>query len=244
MYDNEDTLASWIRDARNTVVFTGAGMSTESGLRDFRSKGGLWRDEEVASLATVDALYHKKEAFVSFYRWRIEQVLKYEPHMGHRLLAQWEQQGLIKTVITQNVDDYHERAQSRCVLHLHGTIGTVHCQQCGQKKPSKTFLQDTGILCSHCNGDMRPSVVLFGESLPTDVWQRAEKASLEADLLLVLGSSLQVSPANQLPLVAKQSGARFVIVNYEPTPLDSEADLTLHAAVGETLAKINKVLEE
>lgn len=242
MCDNVETLASWIRNARNIVVFTGAGMSTESGLRDFRSQGGLWQDEDMAALATVDALFHKREAFVSFYRWRIEQVLKYEPHTGHRLLAQWEKQGLVQTIITQNVDDYHERAGSNHVLHLHGTIGTVHCHQCGQRKPAGTFLHDTGLLCPHCHGYMRPSVVLFGEALPTDVWQQAQKASLAADLLLVLGSSLQVSPANQLPLAATQSGARLVIVNYEPTALDQEADLTLHAAVGETLAKINGAL--
>lgn len=244
MRETTSLLSEWIQDAAKCVVFSGAGMSTESGLPDFRSKSGMWQNESAAQLATVDALRGRREAFVSFYRWRIKKMKEHGPHPGHLILAEWESRGKIHRLITQNVDDYHERAGSADVLHLHGTLGTVHCHQCEQKKPNESFLTDDGLLCESCRGPMRPSVVLFGEPLPRKAWQMAEDAAVSADLFLVLGSSLQVSPANQLPLMAKQRGARLVIINLEPTPLDRYADLIVHESVQKTLRSIDHELND
>ncbi|MFC0295882.1 NAD-dependent deacylase [Geobacillus jurassicus] len=238
------TIASWLAASRRTVVLTGAGMSTESGLPDFRSpRTGLWARFNPSELATVEALHHRRESFVEFYQYRIRTLQECQPHDGHRLLADWERRGLVHTIITQNVDGFHQEAGSRRVIELHGSLRTVHCQQCGRKEPSGIYLR--GVLTCACGGPLRPSVVLFGEPLPEKAIDQAWKAARHADLFLVLGSSLQVSPANQLPIVAKRSGAKLVIINWEPTELDDLADAIIHQRkIGEVLNELNEQLTE
>jgi NAD-dependent deacetylase len=238
------TIASWLTNSRKTVVLTGAGMSTESGLPDFRSpRTGLWARFNPSELATVDALHHRHESFVEFYQYRIRTLQQCQPHNGHRLLADWEQRGIVRTIVTQNVDGFHQQAGSQCVIELHGSLRTVHCQQCGQKQPSHVYLH--GVLTCECGGVLRPSVVLFGEPLPERTITQAWEEARQADLFLVLGSSLQVSPANQLPFVAKQNGAKLVIINWEPTELDHLADAVIHQRkIGEVLKEIDQQLTE
>lgn len=235
-------LGTWLKEANYTVVLTGAGMSTESGLPDFRSAAkGLWKYKDPQKLASVHALRYNQEEFFQFYQERIRGLLTAKPHQGHVILAKWEEKGLIKSIITQNVDGFHHQAGSRRVAELHGTLLNVHCQDCGKSYPNTTYLENQ-FYCS-CGGVLRPSVVLFGESLPQEAVELAERESRQADLFIVLGSSLQVSPANYFPQMAKQMGAKLVIVNMEPTELDPLADLVIHQRkIGEVLAELDAEL--
>lgn len=234
-------LANWLKDSNYTVVFTGAGMSTESGLPDFRSSKGLWKQKDPSQLASTQALNHNVEEFIAFYRERVLGVNEYHPHKGHHILAKWEDKGIIKSIITQNVDGFHEAAGSKKVAELHGTLQKLHCQQCGKKFNSEEYIQEE-YYCD-CGGVLRPSIVLFGESLPQDAFQFALEESEKADLFIVLGSSLTVTPANQFPLIAKEKGATLVIVNQEPTDFDRFADLVIQdKKIGELLKELDEVI--
>jgi NAD-dependent deacetylase len=234
--------ARLLRGAGGAVVFTGAGMSTESGLPDFRSDGGLWkvnrRFEELASRNAIETSYAE---FVEFYRWRIQMLNAHQPHAGHRVLAEWQRRGLVETIITQNVDGYHTVAGADGVLELHGTLRYVRCESCGGERPSDDFLQPDGFCCP-CGGKRRPTVVLFGEMLPNAVLAAAAKASEAARLFIVLGSSLLVSPANSLPELALGSDATLVIVNREPTPFGWRAAVDLRGSIRETLRAVDELL--
>ncbi|MDB5100302.1 MAG: NAD-dependent deacetylase [Cyanobacteria bacterium RYN_339] len=239
--DPVQTLTVWLQNARNATIFSGAGMSTESGLPDFRSAGGLWRNNRrFEELASTEALAHHYDEFVAFYRWRIEELAKFAPHEGHRVLARWQARGLLQALITQNVDGFHQRAGSPQPFQLHGGLDHVRCQTCGLQAPAEKFLSDTA--CEACGGKLRPGVVLFGEMLPRRAFEGAEAAARAADLFIVLGSSLMVSPANMLPQLAKSQGAKLVIVNQDPTPLDGMADLVLRDAIGPTLAAVDALM--
>jgi len=239
--DDIHRFASMLRAARRTVVFTGAGMSTESGLPDFRSNSGLWKQnrrfEELASIAALDGDYPE---FVEFYRYRIRMLGGVRPNLGHDILAGWQRASLIHSVITQNVDGLHEDAGSREVLCLHGTLKRIRCRSCASEMPSSAFLEDIGTRCGRCRGAMRPSVVLYGETLDSRTLEAAAVASRAADLFVVLGSSLATSPANTLPRMAvEHGGASLVIVNREPTPLTPLATLDVRARIGTTLAAVD-----
>ncbi|SFA52254.1 NAD-dependent deacetylase [Parageobacillus thermantarcticus] len=236
-------ISSWLASARHAVVLTGAGMSTESGLPDFRSaKTGLWNRFNPQQLASTYALEHYRQSFIEFYQYRIRTLRSCEPHKGHAILADWERRGLIKQIITQNVDGFHQQAGSRHVIELHGSLRTVRCQRCGNTLNSEAYLRNQ--FNCECGGFLRPSVVLFGEMLPEDAIEKAWQAAQKADLLIVLGSSLQVSPANQLPVIAKQNGAKIVIVNWEPTELDEIADIAIHERkIGDVLREMDRELK-
>jgi NAD-dependent deacetylase len=251
------------------VVFTGAGMSTESGLPDFRSsnlgtlegfpnppamirgeqsspaphaRGGLWKQSRrFEELASREALETDYDEHVAFYRWRIEMLAGHAPNDGHRVVADWQRRGLVGTVVTQNVDGFHTRAGAEGVLELHGTLANVRCDRCGEERPAAGFLEAAGLACP-CGGKMRPGVVLFGEALPTETLRAAWTASERAPLYIVLGSSLAVAPANLLPEAAVGRGAPLVIVNRDPTPLDRMATLVINAGIGETLRAADELL--
>ena len=229
-------LKKLIENSKYAVVFTGAGMSTESGLPDFRSAAkGLWKMKDPAKYASVDALYNNRNEFAEFYGLRIENLLKYSPHKGHFILADLEKEGKVKSIITQNVDGYHQEAGSENVIELHGKIYELHCLSCGAIYPCKRYLEEKGSICN-CGGFIRPSVVLFGEGLPQEAMDKAYEETMKADLFIVLGSSLAVSPANQYPLIAKRNGAKLAIINLEPTIMDSYFDLVINdRSIGEYL---------
>lgn len=233
-----------LRESKYTVIFTGAGMSTESGLPDFRSSGsGLWTKKDPSELASTKALNENVKEFTEFYRERVLGVKEFGPHRGHYILAEWEEKGIIQSIITQNVDGFHQLAGSKRVAELHGTLQRLHCQKCGKEYDSEEYV-NREYYCS-CGGIMRPSVVLFGESLPQDAFQMAMEESEKAELFIVLGSSLTVTPANQFPLLAKQSGAKLVIVNLDPTPLDMYADEVIHGKkIGELLKSWDGFIQE
>ncbi|HLS20848.1 MAG TPA: NAD-dependent protein deacylase [Bacillota bacterium] len=220
-------LKDLLLEASHTVVFTGAGMSTESGLPDFRSKSrGLWEKFNPDELANVNALINNEAEFTEFYRYRLREITKYSPHKGHYILGKWEESGFIQAIITQNVDGFHHDAGNKNVMELHGTFRKFHCHDCQKEHPREDYLNDK-THCYDCHGTVRPGIVLFGEMLPQDVFQQAELETMRADLFIVLGSSLSVSPANLFPLQAKENGAKLVIVNQEPTLYDMYADLTI-----------------
>ena len=231
--------------SKHTIIYTGAGMSTESGLPDFRSKSrGLWEKFNPDELANVNALHHNQDEFTEFYRYRLSEVAKYQPHQGHKILADWEKQGLVKGIITQNVDGFHHDAGSENVMELHGTFRKFHCHACGKDHPREAYLNgDT--TCHTCGGIIRPGIVLFGESLPQEVFLKAGQEALKADLFIVLGSSLSVSPANMFPVEAKENGAELVIINREPTQFDVYADYVVHDRnIKEVLIEMNQLKDK
>lgn len=230
-------------NSKHTVIYTGAGMSTESGLPDFRSESrGLWEKFNPEELANVQALYNNQEEFTNFYRHRLSEINKYEPHKGHNILASWEKDGLIEGIITQNVDGFHHDAGNQNVMELHGTFRAFHCHECGSDHDRQAYLSGD-ILCKSCGGIVRPGIVLFGETLPQDVFRKAGQASLQADLFIVLGSSLSVTPANMFPLEAKENGATLVIINREPTQFDMYADhLIQNRNIKEVLTEMDHLL--
>ena len=224
------------------VVFTGAGISTESGLPDFRSNGGLWKqNRRFEELASRDALETDYDEHVAFYRWRIQMLAGHEPNDGHRVVAAWQRRGLVASIVTQNVDGFHARAGATDVLELHGTLANVRCDRCGGERPASEFLEAAGLACA-CGGKRRPGVVLFGEALPEATLRAAWLASERASMFIVLGSSLAVAPANRLPEAAAAAGAPLVIVNHDPTPLDRRATLVINASIGETLRAVDEAL--
>ncbi|GAB3798357.1 NAD-dependent protein deacylase [Virgibacillus kimchii] len=237
-------LHEWLQSSQYTVVFTGAGMSTESGLPDFRSKNkGLWNNMDPSRLASTEALNKHVDEFIQFYRTRVNAISEYNPHQGHMILAEWENEGKVKSIITQNVDGFHQEAGSRQVAELHGTLQQLHCQNCGKSYGKEAYLEER--YTCECGGTLRPSVVLFGETLPEEAFRFALEEAEKCDLFIVLGSSLTVTPANQFPLIAKDSGARLVIVNQEETELDAYADQVIHERkIGEVLEEVNQKMDK
>ncbi len=234
-------LSQWLKTSKYTVVFTGAGMSTESGLPDFRSSKGLWKKKDPSKLASTEALNNNVQEFIEFYRGRVLGVKEVGPHNGHFILADWERDGLIQSIITQNVDGFHQLAGSIRVAELHGTLQKLHCQSCRKEYNSEEYLNEE-YYCE-CGGILRPSVVLFGEALPEDAFQMAFEEAQKAELFIVLGSSLTVTPANQFPLIAKEHGAKLVIANMEKTSMDIYADLVINnQKIGELLQELDAKL--
>lgn len=233
-------LKQYMNESNNTVIFTGAGMSTEAGLPDFRShKTGLWENMNPLELASTEAMRHNRPRFIDFYRYRVKSLQACQPHRGHHILANWEREGKIHSIITQNVDGFHHTAGNKNVAELHGTLRTCYCSECGRKFPIERFMEEA--LTCDCGGFIRPSVVLFGESLPIDTIRQAEMEAEKADLFIVLGSSLSVYPANQIPLKAKKNGAKLVIINMEITDLDKQANLVINGEkIGGILQSFNQ----
>lgn len=231
-------LAHLMATSRNTVVLTGAGMSTESGLPDFRSKDGWWRSIDPLTVATIDALENNYEVFRDFYQYRIEMLQRYEPHEGHAILAKWEQEGLLHSIATQNVDGFHTDAGSVRVAELHGNLTTIRCHACGKPAEPASFLADKA--CEHCKGRLRPAVVLFGESLPEHSWNQALQWFHAAELVIVIGTSLQVAPTSQLP---RYISGRSAYINLDIEGAESFAfDFVIQGRAKRTLTELDDML--
>ncbi|MDR7402791.1 MAG: NAD-dependent deacylase [Armatimonadota bacterium] len=226
-----DRAAAALAAARSAVAFTGAGMSTESGLPDFRSPTGLWAEFDPLEVATLSAFRRTPHRFYDFYRRRLVLLAHARPHAGHRALARLEEAGRLRAVITQNVDGLHQAAGSRRVIELHGNLREAACPDCHWTGPIEviTAALDRGELpsCPRCGRPVKPNVVLFEELLPEQAYREAEELCAQADAVLVVGSSLQVTPAAWLPENAVRRGATLIIVNDEPTPLDHRARVVL-----------------
>jgi NAD-dependent deacetylase len=229
------TLKQWLEESKYTVVLTGAGTSTESGLPDFRSADtGLWKGRNPMKLASIEEMENNRHEFLDFYQYRVEELLKYSPNSGHEILAKWEKEGKLNAIITQNVDGYHQLADSKNVSEIHGTLRICHCSECQTVYPISRFME-TKLICD-CGNFIRPSVVLFGEMLPEKALLQSQQEAQKAELFIVLGSSLTVSPANFFPIDAKENGAKLVIINMERTEFDHLADLVINnRKIGEVL---------
>lgn len=232
-------LSSMLKEAKYTVVLTGAGMSTESGIPDFRSKDGWWQKIDPAQVASINSLEDNYEMFREFYKHRIKTLDGCHPNIGHEILAKLEDKGLIKTVVTQNIDGFHSKAGSKNVYELHGSINRITCYSCGKKSSVENFKADKS--CDRCGGKLRPGVVLFGEGLPQDAWSKAYTEIEKSDLILVIGTSLNVSPINSLPFV---SNGRKVLINMDDTIFDDKFDLIIKGKSGEILNELfPKIME-
>ncbi len=228
--------AALLAQSRSVVVLTGAGISTESGLPDFRSPRGIWAEWDPMEVATLSAFRATPHRFFDFYRTRLATLTKARPNAAHVALTRLEEQGRVRVVITQNVDGLHQAAGSQRVIELHGNLREAICDRCGTVGPIAAITEalEAGRLpqCHACRGALKPNVVLFEEPLPESVYRDAETACRGADLLLVVGSSLQVTPAAWLPEVALRHGAAMIIVNAEPTPLDHVASVVIRGRAG------------
>ncbi len=242
-----EQVASWLASSHSAVVLTGAGISTESGIPDFRSPGGVWSKYRTVYF---DEFMASAEARHEYWRQKCEMHRDFasaKPNAGHHVLARWEAAGRIRGVITQNIDGLHQLAGSRQVLELHGTARQAGCLDCGARFDIEPFVaqfQSTGAVpdCPQCNGRLKHATISFGQMLPADVLCEATRWSREADLMLAIGSSLVVTPAADLPRIAKSNAARLVIINRDPTPLDQVADATLRGSIGEILSAIDSRL--
>ncbi|MDW8238630.1 MAG: NAD-dependent deacylase [Acidobacteriota bacterium] len=238
---DESVYAIFQRAARVSVL-TGAGISAESGVPTFRSGGQslVWRGYPFEQLSSVATLARNPTLVWEWFNYRREIISRVEPNAAHRALAQWQDDFEQFTLITQNIDGLHWRAGSRDVIELHGNIWRVVCQACGQRSEYRQVpLQQNPPRCS-CTGLLRPDVVLFGEMLPEEAWQRAVEAASACDLFIVVGTSAVVYPAAQLPVIAKQAGAYLLEINPETTPLTPLADTTILGKAAEILPRLSK----
>lgn len=235
MPDSLDLARQLLRDARRVAVLTGAGISAESGIPTFRGPGGLWRNFRPEQLATPEAFARDPQLVWEWYNSRRVSIAEAEPNAGHRALVQMEKTTPEFTLITQNVDGLHERAGSRDVLRLHGSIWMLRCTECPHEEENYDApLPRIPPRCA-CGALLRPGVVWFGEGLPADVWDNAEKAVRQADLLLVAGTSAVVYPAASLVPLGRRAGARVIEINPEETPLSSAVDCALRSTAAVSL---------
>lgn len=246
--DAFDASLRLLRASRFPLAFTGAGMSAESGVPTFRgARDGLWQAFDPQTLATAAAYRADPELVWGWYVWRMGLVRQARPHAGHRALAALQARLPALRVVTQNVDDLHERAGSADVLHLHGSLFAHRCFACGAPHPDIELPADAVSdprqrrappRCTRCGGPLRPGVVWFGEALPEAVWNAAVKAAERADLVLVVGTSGGVEPAASLVGHARRCGACVVGINPEPTALDAAMDACWRAPAGEALPRL------
>jgi NAD-dependent protein deacetylase/lipoamidase len=232
-------LARLIVERQPCVVLTGAGVSTESGIPDFRSASGIWAQYDPMEYATIDAFRRDPEKVWDFYSKRLGVLTEAKPNPAHQALAELERRGLVEAVITQNVDRLHERAGSQHVIEVHGSLRTSSCLECGHSEPFDRVVELLPVPhCERCGAVLKPDVVMFGELLPAEAIDRAFELARGAGLFLVVGSALEVYPVAGLPDEALAGGATLAIVNRGPTAYDHIADLKIDAAAGEALASV------
>lgn len=243
-----ELLFSWLAESQSGVAFTGAGISTESGIPDFRSPGGVWAKNDPVYfddfMASADSRYEywrqKSEAHQDF--------ADASPNITHTTLADWERRGRLRGIITQNIDGLHQDAASQNILELHGTAREIACMDCDWQEPADKWVArfvetDRVPDCPSCNGRLKHATVSFGQSLPTEVLRTASQWATESDLFLTLGSSLVIEPAASLPRMARDRGAKLVILNRDPTPLDAIANLIVNAPLGELFSAMKSASE-
>lgn len=236
--------ARLLAGARQAVALTGAGVSTPSGIPDFRSPGsGLWEEHGPMEVASLSAFRRQPECFFDWIYPLAETLRSARPNPAHRALASMEEAGYLRAVITQNIDGLHQQAGSKTVIELHGGLRTATCIECGTRAPlDDRFdgLVSSGEVprCPLCEGVLKPDVTLFGEGLPADVIEAAMGHAERADLMLVVGTSLEVVPASRLPLLTYERGGRLLVVNLSPTQVDEIADVVIREDVAVALPQI------
>jgi NAD-dependent deacetylase len=239
MAETLDVLKKWIDETDNLVFFGGAGVSTESGIPDFRSVDGLYHQQYDYSPETIlsHSFYLRKtEEFYRFYRAKML-ALDAKPNAAHLKLAEWENEGKLKAIVTQNIDGLHYAAGSKCVYELHGSVHRNYCQKCGAFYDAEYILHSEGVpVCEKCGGQIKPDVVLYEEGLDQTVINGAVRAIRHADVLIIGGTSLTVYPA--AGLIDYYQGNKLVLINKSVTPMDSRADLLIQGSIGEIFSKL------
>jgi NAD-dependent deacetylase len=235
-----DVISDRLVQAEKIVFVTGAGISQESGIPTFRGKDGLWRRYDPMKLATIDAFYEDPKLVWEWYEERRQNILNASPNPGHVTIAELEKYRQV-SVLTQNIDGLHQRAGSTNVYELHGSIITIKCTVCDFKDKITTGFSILPPLCK-CGNMLRPDVVWFGEALPQDVWESAIREASLCDIMIVVGTSLAVSPANLLPVYAKQNGAAIIEVNIEKTQMSQEMDLSLRESAAKALPGLVEIV--
>lgn len=231
-------IVEWLAKSVSTVAFTGAGISTESGIPDFRSPGGVWAKNEPVY---YNDFMRYEESRYEYWRQKAESHRDFsdaKPNRTHETLARWERMGCLRGIVTQNIDGLHQDAGSKNVLELHGTARDIACIDCDWREPADTgvrfFVENDKVPpCPDCGGRLKHATVSFGQSLPREILQMGINWASESELFFALGSSLVVEPAASLPRIAAENGARLVILNRDETPLDRHADLIVNAPLGE-----------
>lgn len=242
--------AELIKNANYIVAFTGSGISTESGIPDFRSPGGLWEKYDPNEYATYTTFLKYPEKYWTMHKELRDMVIDAQPNPAHNALATLEHEyGKLKAVITQNVDFLHSRSGNTKVLEIHGTTKSSRCLSCSKEfhyTEVETFLDQGQLVprCPQCDGLIKTNTILFGEQMPYDVMEQAREEVIAADLLIVIGSSLTVYPAATLPSLAIQTGKRLLIINKEMTPMDIYADIVIRGMAGVIMPKILSALKE
>jgi len=245
--------AQWIIHSKKTVVFSGAGLSTESGIPDFRSPGGVWDryNPEDFYFQNFIASEASREKYWQMATEMYEPMKKAQPNAAHLAIAEMEKLDKLDCVITQNIDGLHFKAgnSEEKVIQLHGSAMHVSCLDCGKKYDRDEVqerLRKTRQVphCDDCNGPLKPATISFGQAMPERETQEAYHRSSLCDLFIVVGSSLVVQPAASMPLVAKRNGAKLVIINRDPTPYDDMADIVIHGQAGSTMANILEKVKE
>ena len=239
MQQELETLKKWIDNSDNVVFFGGAGVSTESGIPDFRSVDGLYNqqyDYPPETILSHTFFRRNTEEFYRFYRAKML-ALDAKPNAAHKKLAQWEQEGKLKAVVTQNIDGLHQAAGSKMVYELHGSVHRNYCQKCGAFYDARYMLESKGIpKCEKCGGIIKPDVVLYEEGLDDATMRGAIRAISHADVLIIGGTSLTVYPA--AGLIDYYNGNKLVLINKSVTPMDSRADLLVQGPIGEIFSQL------
>lgn len=236
--------AELVRKSKQAVVLTGAGISTPSGIPDFRSEGtGLWSRDEPLMVASLNTFRTDPEQFFVWFRPLAYRIFNAQPNPAHLSLAVLQEKGFIQSIITQNIDGLLQKAGSKNVIEMHGSLRTLTCTNCFHETDSQSYLKsfvEQGNLpyCPECGGILKPDVILFGEQLPRQAWYAAQRASRGCDLMIVAGSSLEVLPVAGLPMQAIDRGAHLVILNNAPTYLNVRADVFLMGNVADTIPAI------
>ena len=233
-----EILKKWIDESNRIVFFGGAGVSTESGIPDFRSVDGLYSevfDYPPETIISHTFFARKPDYFFRFYREKML-PLGFEPNITHKVLAKWEEQGKLSAVVTQNIDGLHQKAGSKKVYELHGSVLRNYCQHCGKFHSAEFVKNSDGVPKCACGGTVKPDVVLYEESLDQDTIEKSVMAIHRADLLIVAGTSLTVYPA--AGLINYYRGNRLVLINRDATPYDSQADLVFHESLGDIFSSL------
>lgn len=223
-----EKIANEIKDAKKIVFVTGAGISQESGIPTFRGKDGLWRKYDAMQLATINAFYENPQLVWEWYSERRGKIFSAEPNLGHKAIAELEKHADV-IVLTQNIDGLHQRAGSSKVLELHGSIIKIKCTVCDFKEDIMKEFDQIPPICK-CGNILRPDVVWFGEPLPQDVWEAATTYASQCDIMVIVGTSLVVSPANTLPMYAKQNNALLIEINPEETMMSHNMDFYVRSS--------------
>lgn len=244
---NVEHIANLIQQSKSSYAFTGAGISTESGIPDFRSPGGVWAKYQPVYFQDFMA---DLEARREYWRQKCEAHTEFasaQPNVGHQVLSKWERAGKLAGIVTQNIDGLHKLAGSRNIAELHGTAREAACMSCAERRPIQPLVDEfmetqEPPACESCGGPLKHATISFGQSLDPAVTGKVQDWMDQADLVIVLGSSLVVHPAAGYPAQAKQRGAALCIINRDPTPLDALADVVIRQGLGETLQAVDALI--